>query len=935
MITPEHDKKLFLIDAYALIFRAYFAFAKSPRINSKGQNTSAAFGFTNSLIDVIKNERPTHLAVVFDPPGGSVTRREDFELYKAHRDETPEGIVTMIEPIKQIIRAFNVPILEVNGYEADDVIGALALKAKVRGYTTYMMTPDKDFGQLVTDNVFMFRPGRSANPPEIWGVKEVCEKFEVNDPKQVIDILGLWGDAADNIPGIPGVGEKTAKKLIADYGSVEGVIAHVHELKGKLRENVENFAEQGLLSKKLATIITDIEVDFNEDDLLMCPVDAEKVKEIFTELEFRNLAKRVIGEEIVVATSSKDSSNGQLDLFGVQSLVERQDSVPTSGYKTIATEKPSYHLVNLPEERRELVELLLSKEEVCFDTETDSVDSLHANLVGMSFSYKKGEAFYVPVPENFDEAEMIVREFEPFFTSNRILKIAHNIKFDLQVIERYGIRVATPVFDTMIAHYLINPDSKQGMDFLSEFYLEYKPVSIEALIGKKGKGQRSMRDVDQEEIKDYACEDADITYQLKKVVEKEIEKDHLKHLFWEVEMPLMYVLSDMEKEGISIDAKGLAIYSTELETDLQRLDEEITEAAGFKFNIDSPKQLGEVLFDHLKISSKAKKTKTGQYATGEDVLQGFKTAHPIVPLILEYRQLRKLKNTYVDPLPELRDAVDGRIHTSYMQTVAATGRLSSNNPNLQNIPIRTEKGREIRKAFIPRSSDFILMSADYSQIELRIIAALSGDKNMIDAFSKGIDIHVATAAKVYGVEVSEVTREQRSAAKAVNFGIIYGQSAFGLSQNLGISRTEAKQIIDSYFEQYPTIKAYMDSAIASARDKGYVETIMLRRRYLKDINSANAVVRGFAERNAINAPIQGSAADVIKCAMINVKKRMDAEVKKSKMLLQVHDELVFDVHNSEVELMRNLVKEEMEQAVKLAVPLAVEVGTGASWLDAH
>lgn len=934
MITPEIDKKLFLIDAYALIFRAYFAFAKNPRVNSKGQNTSAAFGFTNALIDVIKNEKPTHLAVVFDPPGGSVTRREDFEQYKAHREETPEGIVSMIEPIKKIIRAFNVPILEVNGYEADDVIGAIAQIAEKRGFTTYMMTPDKDFGQLVTDKIFMFRPGRGANPPEIWGVKEVCEKFEVTDPEQVIDILGLWGDAADNIPGIPGIGEKTAKKLVGEYGSVEGLIAHAHELKGKQRENVENFAEQGLLSKKLATIITDIDVTFDEDDLKMCDLDAEAVKEVFTELEFRNLSKRVIGEEIVVTAQAK-TENGQLDLFGMQSMVEDQVPQETNGYRTIATGKPSYHLVTLPEERKELLEILLKQKEVCFDTETDSLESRHANLVGMSFSYKEREAFYVPIPEDFNEAKAIVHEFAPFFLSDKILKIAHNMKYDLQVIERYGVRVAKPAFDTMIAHYLINPDAKQGMDFLSEYYLKYQPISIETLIGKKGKNQKSMRDLNPAEVKDYACEDADITYQLKRLFEKEIEKDHLKTLFWDVEMPLMYVLSDMEKEGIAIDAKGLEEYSKELGVTLDRLDKEITEAAGMSFNIDSPKQLGEVLFDHLKISSKAKKTKTGQYATSEDILQGLKHAHPIVPLILEYRQLRKLKNTYVDPLPELRDPIDGRIHTSYMQTVAATGRLSSNNPNLQNIPIRTEKGREIRKAFIARNDDYVLMAADYSQIELRIIAALSHDKNMIDAFKHGVDIHAATAAKVFGVSVDEVTREQRSAAKAVNFGIIYGQSAFGLSQNLGISRTEAKQIIDSYFEQYHTIKGYMDQAIADAREKGYVQTIMKRRRYLKDINSANAVVRGFAERNAINAPIQGSAADIIKVAMINVKNRMDKEIKHSKLLLQVHDELVLDVHKSEVEKMHKLVQEEMEGAVQLAVPLAVEVETGQNWLDAH
>lgn len=936
MITPDIDKKLFLIDAYALIFRAYFAFAKNPRINSKGLNTSAAFGFTNSLIDIIKNERPTHLAVVFDPPGGSTSRREDFEQYKAHREETPEGIVTMIEPIKNIIRSFNIPILEVNGFEADDVIGALAQKAEKKGFTTYMMTPDKDFGQLVTDKILMYRPGRGRNPAEIWGVKEVCEKFEVDDPIKVIDILGLWGDAADNIPGIPGIGEKTSKKLVAQYGSVEGLIEHADELKGKQKENVINYAEQGLLSKKLATIITDIDVEFDEKDLEVCPFDPEKVKEVFTELEFRNLAKRVLGEEIVVQKSTSSKDNGaQLDLFGAQSLVQETQAEETSGLKTIATEKPKYHFVNTPDEREKLLSELLKQKEVCFDTETDRLEALHANLVGMSFSFKAGEAYYVPVPQVFDEAKKIVESFRPFFESTSILKIAHNIKYDVKVINRYDVEVALPAFDTMIAHYLINADSKQSMDFLAEFYLNYKPISIEAIIGKKGKNQKSMADIPQSEIVDYACEDADITFQLKKCFEAEMEKEHLKSLFFDMEIPLAMVLKSMEQEGISIDAEALATYSEELDIKLIELEKSIKEHAGVDFNVDSPRQLGEVLFEKLAVSKKPKKTKTGQYATGEDILQKHKNDHPIIPEILTYRQLRKLKNTYVDPLPALMDPVDSRIHTTFMQTVAATGRLSSNHPNLQNIPIRSEEGRQIRKAFIARGPDFELMAADYSQIELRIIAALSEDKNMIKAFRDGYDIHAATAAKVFGVELNDVTRDQRSSAKAVNFGIIYGQSAFGLSQNLGISRSEAKQIIDSYFEQYPTIKNYMDESIAFARAHGYVETIMKRRRYLKDINSANAVVRGFAERNAINAPIQGSAADIIKVAMINVKREMDKKGVRSKLLLQVHDELVFDVHNDEKKIMKKLVLNEMENAVKLEVPLLVEAEFGKNWLDAH
>jgi len=937
MLSKDIDKKLFLLDAYALIYRAYFAFAKNPRVNSKGQNTSAAFGFTNVLIDVIKNEKPTHLAVVFDPPGGSTHRIADFEAYKAHREEMPEDIRSMIKPIKQIVEAFNVPILELAGYEADDVIGTLAKIAERKGFTTYMMTPDKDYGQLVSENIFMFKPGRGGNPPEIMGVKEVCEKFEVNDPMQVIDILGLWGDAADNIPGIPGIGEKTAKALIQKYGSMEGIFANVEDLKGKQKENVINFQEQGIISKKLATIIVDLDVEFNEEHLIMCDVDTEKVKDIFTELEFRNLARRVIGEEIVVTAhqTSNSGESAQLDLFGMQSMLVEQDPTPTADYKTIVTEKPSYHLITQPEERKELLELLLQQTQVCFDTETTDIEALHADLVGMSFSYKAREAFYVAVPADFNEAKSIVEEFLPFFSSTSIEKIAHNIKYDLKVLNRYGISVAAPTFDTMVAHYLINPESKQGMDFLAEFYLKYQPISIETLIGKKGKGQGNMRDLKPEEVSDYACEDADITFQLKQLFEPEIQKEHLKELFYEMEMPLVEVLKDMEQEGIAIDVAGLKEYSKQMEITLAELEKNIKAEAGMDFNVDSPKQLGDILFDVLKISSKAKKTKTGQYATSEDILQKHEKDHPIIPMILEYRQLRKLKSTYVDPLPTMTDRIDGRIHTNYMQTVTATGRLSSNNPNLQNIPIRTDKGKEIRKAFIPRNDEYTLMAADYSQIELRIIAALSKDKNMIDAFSSGQDIHKATAAKVFNVTLEEVTRDQRSAAKAVNFGIIYGQSAFGLAQNLNISRTEAKSIIDAYFEQYSTIKSYMDGAVSQARDKGYVETIMQRRRYLPDINSANAVVRGFAERNAVNAPIQGSAADIIKMAMVSVYRAMKQQPLKSKMILQVHDELVFDVHKSEMDLMKKLVEEAMEHAVKLVVPMEVELQFGDNWLDAH
>jgi len=939
MLSADSPRKLFLLDAYALIYRAYFAFAKNPRINSQGQNTSAAFGFTNVLIDILKTEKPTHIAVVFDPPGGSTMRQEEFEAYKAHRDEMPEDIRSMIQPIKRIVEAFNIPRLEVTGFEADDVIGTIAWKAEAEGFLTYMMTPDKDYAQLVTDNCLIYKPGRGGNPPEIMGVKEVCAKFEVENPLQVIDILGLWGDAADNIPGIPGIGEKTSKQLIKIYGSVENLIANAHELKGKQQENVRNFADQGLVSKMLATIITDVEIEFDEQALLVEPVDADKIREIFTELEFVALAKRIIGEEIVVSTSSKNTtaphSENQLDLFGAQSMLEPQEPIETASYKTIATEKPSYHLISTAVERKELLDLLLKQQQVCFDTETTGLDALHADLVGFSFSYKAREGFYVAVPADFEKAKKIIEEFKSFFESTSIEKIAHNIKYDLKVLNRYGIKVSEPTFDTMIAHYLINPEAKQNMDFLANYYLGYQPISIETLIGKKGKNQGNMRDLSPEEIADYASEDADITFQLKQILEPEIQKEHLKELFYEMEMPLVEVLKDMEQEGIAIDVKALQDYSKELEITLLRLDSEIKSLAGVDFNVDSPKQLGEVLFDHLKISSKAKKTKTGQYATSEDVLMKHEKDHAIVPLILEFRQLRKLKSTYIDPLPTLCDKVDGRIHTNFMQTVTATGRLSSNNPNLQNIPIRSAKGKEIRRAFVPRSSEYQLMAADYSQIELRIIAALSGDTNMIQAFQQGVDIHTATAAKVFNIPLETVTRDQRSAAKAVNFGIIYGQSAFGLSQTLTISRTEAKTIIDSYFEQFGQLKSYMDGVIHMAREKGYVETIMKRRRYLPDINSANAVMRGFAERNAINAPIQGSAADIIKMAMIAVHSSMKKANVQSKMILQVHDELVFDIHNTEKEMMQALVKDAMERAISLVVPMEVEMQLANNWLEAH
>lgn len=934
-MTPEHPKKLFLLDAFALIYRAYYAFIKNPRVNSKGQNTSAAFGFTNAMLDVIKKENPTHFAVVFDSPG-LTKRAEEFEDYKAHREAMPEDIASMIEPIKDIVRAFNIPILISPGDEADDIIGTIAKKAEKEGYRTYMVTPDKDFAQLVSENIFMYKPSRGKKPIEIWGIPEVQEKFEVEHPEQVIDILGLWGDVSDNIPGIPGIGEKTAKKLIKQFGSIEALIENTDQLKGKQKENVIEFAQQGLDSKKLATIVLDVDVDFDEKSLVMEDPDPEKIRDVFTELEFRTLAKRVLGEEIIIPQTQP--SKGQLDLFGgpaIETSAEAMhDAVGEEGVKTIADTKPDYDIVVSEEKRKQLLDMLLQQTSVCFDTETTGIEAMEAEIVGMSFTWETGKGYYVVCPP--ERRAEVVQDFREFFESETIEKIAHNIKYDLKIIEKYDVRVNGPLFDTMIAHYLITPEGKHSMDYLAELYLNYKPISIETLIGKKGKNQGNMADLDPEKVVDYACEDSDITWQLKQIFEPEIQKPHLKDLFYDMEMPLARVLKDMEMEGIRMDVPGLALFSEELGTELEHLEKSIKELAGVSdFNLDSPKQLGEILFDVLQIDAKAKKTKTGQYKTSEDVLTKLEHKHEIIPLILNYRSLRKLKSTYVDALPKLVNKNTGRIHTSYMQTVAATGRLSSNNPNLQNIPIRTEKGREMRKAFISRDDQHTLLAADYSQIELRIIAALSGDTNMITAFKDKQDIHAATAAKVYNVAIEDVTREQRSAAKAVNFGIIYGQSAFGLSQNLGISRKEAKGLIDSYFEQYTSMKTFMSDQVDFAREHGYVETIMKRRRYLKDIQSANAIVRGFAERNAVNAPIQGSAADVIKIAMINIHKSMKAEGLQSKMLLQVHDELVFDVKKDEMETMEKLVKTEMETAVEMAVPLDVDYKFADNWLEAH
>jgi len=928
----EEEKKLYLLDAYALIFRAYYAFIKNPRINSKGLNTSAVLGFTNTLLDILNNHKPTHIAVVFDFPAATL-RTQEFAAYKANRQETPEDIKKSVPIIMDIIRAFQIPILMKEGYEADDVIGTLSVKAEEAGFTTYMMTPDKDFGQLVTDKVFMYKPARMGKPAEILGVKEICENFEVEHPKQVIDILGLWGDAVDNIPGVPGIGEKTAKKLIKQYGSVENLIANAEELKGKQKENVINFAEQGLLSKKLATIILDVPVEFNEKELIMSEPDKDRIIELFSELEFRTLAKRAFGIEIQNTTTE-----GQLDMFSSPSAAENETtgSAQAVDFKTIDSVKNRYNLIDTTEKRKTLISLLESQKSVCFDTETTSLDALLAEMVGIAFTVKKGEGFYVPFPENRAEANALLEEFKPFFENEEIEKIGHNLKYDLAVVQNYGVNIRGKLFDTMIAHYLIQPDMRHGMDLLAETYLGYKPVSIESLIGKKGKNQKNMRELSPTEVYEYACEDSDITFQLKELFEDKLKETNTEQLFWEIEMPLLPVLEKMEREGVNLDVDALASFSKELETDLIELERKIKDLAGFtEFNLDSPKQLGEVLFEKMEIDVKAKKTKTGQYSTSEDTLSKMVGKHEIFEQILEYRSLKKLKSTYVDALPLLLADDTKRIHTSYMQTVATTGRLSSVNPNLQNIPIRTEKGRYIRKAFIPRNQQFTLLAADYSQIELRIIAALSKDEGMIEAFVQKQDIHSATASKVFDVPIEEVTREMRSKAKMVNFGIIYGISAFGLGQRLSIPRKEAKEIIESYFEKYPKIKSYMDESIVQAKENGYVETLLGRRRNLKDINSSNAIVRGHAERNAINAPIQGTAADVIKIAMIRILDEMKKKKLNSRMLLQVHDELVFDVDKNEVEVMQELVKQNMENAVKMAVPLEVEMNIGENWLQAH
>lgn len=934
MSQPE--KKLFLLDAMALIYRAYFAFSKNPRVTSSGLNTSAMFGFTNTLLEVLNKEKPTHIAVAFDTDAPT-SRHTDYAEYKAHRNAIPEDLAISIPWVQKILEAFRIPVIVMDGFEADDIIGTLAKEAERRGFITYMMTPDKDFGQLVTENIKMYKPSTFGSGAEVLGVDEILKKFEIKNVSQVTDILGLWGDSADNIPGIPGVGEKTAKQLIADYGTVENIIEHAHELKGKLADKVKDNAHLAIMSKQLATIITDVPVEFNEEKLLLEPPDKEKLRAVFTELEFRSLAKRVLEEEI---TSSPASAPKQRDLFdteiGITETAEdNNEPEEKQELNTIHTVKHDYILADTPEKRKELIAKLAASDFICFDTETTDLDANRAELVGMSFSIAANEAWYVPVPAVYEEARLMVSEFKFLFEDETKQKTGQNIKYDMMMLKWYDVDVKSPLFDTMIAHYLLEPDMRHNMNVLSEIYLNYEPVKIETLIGEKKSQQISMRDVGTDLIKEYAAEDADITLQLKKVFEPMLKASQLTKLFHDVEMPLIHVLACMETEGVAIDPLALQEFSKLLEKEIDEVEIKIYEAAGMKFNISSPKQLGEVFFDILKIDPKAKKTKTGQYATGEDILSKIADRHPAVALVLEYRGLVKLKNTYVDTLPSMVNPRTGRIHTSYQQAVAATGRLSSNNPNLQNIPIRTERGKEVRKAFVPRNKNYTLLSADYSQIELRIIADFSKDESMLEAFRKGIDIHTTTASKVYGVPLEMVSSEMRRNAKMVNFGIIYGISAFGLSQRLNIPRKEAATIIENYFKEFPTIKSYMDGSIEFARQHGYVETILGRRRFLRDINSANAVVRGFAERNAINAPIQGSAADMIKVAMININKEMLALNMKSKMILQVHDELVFDVHLDEVEILKPIVKDKMTNAIKMHVPIEVEMGVGGNWLEAH
>ncbi len=925
----ENSKNLFLLDAYALIYRGYYAFIKNPRINSKGTDTSAILGFMNSLFEIIRTQNPDYLAVAFDK-GGSVTRSEMFEEYKSNRDKTPEPILVAIPYIKEILEGMKIPILEKEGFEADDIIGTVAKDAEENNFKVYMVTPDKDFAQLVSDNVFLCKPARMGNSMEIWGVDEVKDKFEVESPDQVIDYLGMMGDSVDNIPGLPGVGDKTAKKFIKQYGSLENLLQNAHEVTGKLGEKIIENKELGLLSKKLAKIILDVPIDYNLDEFKLSDPDKEIVLKVFDELEFRRIKETFF--KIFGTNSSQIEEKGtevfQGDLFSeTYNLESNKDSLNDS--------KSIYQRIESFEELKLLVEKMMKQEIVAFDTETEGLNALETDIVGISFSWQKGIGYYLPIKNNKSVHKESFEILKPFFESTEIIKVGHNIKFDIQVLHKYNVEVSSPIYDTMVAHYLINPDMRHNLDTLSESYLNYSPISIESLIGKKGKNQISIRDVSIDKITDYASEDADITLQLKSIFDKEIEVNNLGKIFYDIEIPMINVLSEMETEGIKIDISYLEKLDKEFEEDLEKLKKEIFKKSGEEFNLNSPKQLGEILFDKLKLVSKPKKTKTGQYSTSEEVLSNLANDHKIIEDILEWRSLDKLQNTYVKSLPNEVSSLTNRVHSSFNQTVTTTGRLSSNNPNLQNIPIRTANGQKIRRAFIPRGIDYILMAADYSQIELRVIASMSNEKNMIDAFVNNQDIHTMTASKIYNVDPENVTREQRGNAKTVNFGIIYGVSAFGLSQQTDLNRSESKVMIDNYFLNYPGLKKYMSDQIDFARNNGYVETIMGRRRYLQNINSQNNMLRSGSERNAINAPIQGSAADIIKIAMININSELKKQSLKSKMLLQVHDELVFDVHKSEKDQIKDIVKTTMESAVKLKVPLKIDLEFGKNWLEAH
>ena len=921
--------KLFLIDAYALIYRSYYAFIKNPRINSKGVNTSAVFGFINTLEDVLKREQPTHIAVAFDPKGPTF-RHEAFEQYKAQREETPEVIRQSVPVIKEVIQAYHIPILEVPYYEADDVIGTVAKQAAANGFEVYMMTPDKDYGQLVADHIYMYRP-KFGGDYEVLGVSEVLEKYQLQSTEQVIDLLGLMGDTADNIPGCPGVGEKTAQKLLAEFGSIENLLANTDKLKGAQKKKVEENVEQIRFSKFLATIKTDVPITFDAELCKRVAPDEDRLVELYTELEFKTFINRLKGESLVVSSSKEPKAAVQYDLFATEPVVESE----VSSLADINTMPHSYYLADTAEKQIALCEQLLQEKSFAFDTETEGLDPLTAGLVGMSFAIREQEAWYVPVPANREEATDIVLRLAPALQHPEIEKVGQNIKFDILALRKYGVRVKGPLFDTMLAHYLLNPELRHGMDYLAETYLKYKTVPIEDLIGPKGKKQASMRTVPIEQIKEYAAEDADVTLRLKHYFAPLLKQEGLESLFFEMEMPLIYVLAEMEATGVKLDTNALKQSSEVLSQQLSALEESIYDLAGQSFNINSTKQVGEILFDKLKLDEKAKKTKTGGYSTSEEVLEKIRGKHPIVDKLLEYRGIKKLLSTYIDALPALIHPETGKIHTSFNQAVTATGRLSSTNPNLQNIPVRDELGREIRKAFIADDDDCIFFSADYSQIELRLMAHLSNDPHMVEAFCSGADIHAATAAKIYGIPVEEVTSDMRRKAKTANFGIIYGISVFGLAERLSIPRAESKELIDGYFQTYPRIKEYMEESIRVAKEKGYVETLFKRKRFLPDINSHNAIVRGYAERNAINAPIQGSAADIIKLAMIRIHQRFEAEHLKSRMILQVHDELNFNVRKEEFDRVKEIVLDCMEHVLQLRVPLIADCGEGKNWLEAH